>query len=116
MKYEKLTADEFQNEIDLNLPPDKIKSAFTDAYFYNSPNNREDLEKLLDKEPYSSIEGLRQAIEDIKQHFEKKQASKSTSFPKLGASDTQSIRRSSSGFPGLSEEFLRMQKLAGIKK
>lgn len=112
MKYERLTADEFKNKIDLNLPPDKIRSAFTDAYFTNNPNNREDLEKLLDEEPYSSIKGLKQDIEDIKQYFAKKQASKSTSFPKLGASEPQTVRRSDSGF--LREETLRMQMLSGI--
>jgi hypothetical protein len=121
-----VTADEFR-EVDPNTPIDKLRSTFTSIYFSNNPKNREDLETLLDEEPYTQLKAaVEQDLKDIKQYFAKKQSEKSTSIPKPGASDTQSVRRSNSGFPGLSEEKhiynkntmtqeqLRMQMLAGI--
>ena len=106
-----VTADEFR-EVDPNTPIDKLRSTFTSIYFSNNPKNREDLETLLDEEPYTQLKAaVEQDLKDIKQYFAKKQSEKSTSIPKPGASDTQSVRRSGGGFL---REQLRMQMLAGI--
>ena len=101
-----LTADDFA-QLNPETPADKLKDAFRTAYLRGNNESRTSLKSLLDKEPYSELKDLVDQIDNAK--LDKPMS-------KLGASDTQSARRSSSGFPGLSEELLRMQKLAGIKK
>jgi|LakMenEpi08Oct12_1017439.scaffolds.fasta_scaffold02705_2 hypothetical protein len=99
-----LTAGDFA-QLNPNTPADELKKAFRTAYLRGNIESQKSLKSLLDKEPYSELKDLVDQIDNAK--LEKPMS-------KLGASDTQSVRRSSSGFPGLSEELLRMQKLAGI--
>jgi hypothetical protein len=99
-----LTADDF-TQLDPNTSADKLKDAFKTAYIRGNNESRASLKTLLDKEPYSELKDLVDQIDNAKL---------SKPMPKSGASDTQSVRRSSSGFPGLSEETLRLQMLAGI--
>jgi len=99
-----LTAGDFA-QLNPNTPADELKKAFRTAYLRGNIESQNSLKSLLDKEPYSELKDLVDQIDNAK--LEKPMS-------KLGASDTQSVRRSSSGFPGLSEELLRMQKLAGI--
>ena len=101
-----LTAGDFA-QLNPNTPADELKKAFRTAYLRGNIESQKSLKSLLDKEPYSELKDLVDQIDNAK--LDKPMS-------KLGASDTQSARRSSSGFPGLSEELLRMQKLAGIKK
>jgi hypothetical protein len=99
-----LTAGDF-SQLNPNTPADELKKAFRTAYLRGNIESRTSLKSLLDKEPYSELKDLVDQIDNAK--LDKPMS-------KLGASDTQSARRSSSGFPGLSEDLLRMQKLAGI--
>ena len=99
-----LTAGDFA-QLNPNTPADELKKAFRTAYLRGNIESQKSLKSLLDKEPYSELKDLVDQIDNAK--LDKP-------ISKLGASDTQSVRRSSSGFPGLSEELLRMQKLAGI--
>ena len=99
-----LTAGDFA-QLNPNTPADELKKAFRTAYLRGNIESQNSLKSLLDKEPYSELKDLVDQVDNAKLD---KPMSKS------GASDTQSARRSSSGFPGLSEELLRMQKLAGI--
>jgi len=101
-----LTAGDFA-QLNPNTPADELKKAFRTAYLRGNIESQNSLKSLLDKEPYSELKDLVDQADNAK--LDKPMS-------KLGASDTQSVRRSSSGFPGLSEELLRMQKLAGIKK
>ena len=99
-----LTAGDFA-QLNPETPADELKKAFRTAYLRGNIESQNSLKSLLDKEPYSELKDLVDQIDNAK--LDKPMS-------KLGASDTQSVRRSSSGFPGLSEELLRMQKLAGI--
>jgi hypothetical protein len=99
-----LTAGDFA-QLNPNTPADELKKAFRIAYLRGNIESQNSLKSLLDKEPYSELKDLVDQVDNAK--LDKPMS-------KLGASDTQSARRSSSGFPGLSEELLRMQKLAGI--
>lgn len=99
-----LTADDF-TQLDPNTSADKLKDAFKTAYIRGNNESRASLKTLLDKEPYSELKDLVDQIDNAKL---------SKPMSKSGASDTQSVRRSSSGFPGLSEETLRLQMLSGI--
>lgn len=97
-----LTAGDFA-QLNPETPADELKKAFKTAYLRGNIESQKSLKSLLDKEPYSELKDLVDQIDNAK--LDKPMS-------KLGASDAQSVRRSSSGFPGLSE--LRMQKLAGI--
>jgi hypothetical protein len=99
-----LTAGDF-TQLDPNSDPEKLKDAFKTAYLRGNTDSRASLKTLLDTAPYNEMKDMVDQIDNAKPD---------KPMPKPGASDTQSVRRSSSGF--LSEELLRMQKLAGIKK
>ena len=114
-----LTAGDFA-QLDHNSDPYKLKAAFVTAYLRGNTDSRASLKTLLDTAPYNEMKDMVDLIDAAKG------TANANPNRQFGASNQSTVRRSNSGFPGLSEEQhiydkntmtqeqLRMQMLAGI--